>query len=78
VQTERKALLSGTLERSNSNRELVKRKVSPDTGRHIRMWDRKLSQASKGWYGALEHRADPTEVWKPSSDGERISDVEAG
>ena len=59
----RKALLSGTLERSNPNRELVKRKPSPDGGRRIRKRNRQLIRASKGRHGAFAHRADPTEVW---------------
>jgi len=63
VWTARKALLSGTPERSNPNRELVKRKPPSGGRRHIRKRDRQLTRASKGRYGASAHRADPTEVW---------------
>ena len=47
VWTARKASLSGTPERSNPSRELVKRKPSSDGRRRIRKWDRQLSQASE-------------------------------
>ena len=63
VLTARKAPLSGTPERSNPNRELVKRKPSSDGGRRIRKRNRQLIRASKGRHGAFAHRADPTEVW---------------
>ena len=46
--TARKAPLSGTPERSNPNRELVKRKPSSDGGRRIRKRVRQLARASKG------------------------------
>ena len=62
MQTARNALLSGTLERSNPNRELVKRKASSDVGRHIRKRDKQLTRASKGRHDA-SRRANPTEVW---------------
>ena len=48
VWTARKAPLSGTPDRSNLNRELVKRKPSSDGGRRIRKRNRKLIRASKG------------------------------
>ena len=54
---------AGTPERSNPNRELVKRKPSSDGGRRIGKRDRKLARASKGRHGAPEHRVNPTEVW---------------
>ena len=46
--TARKAPLSGTPERSNPTRDLVKRKTSPDGGRRIRKRDRQLTRASEG------------------------------
>ena len=63
VWTARKAPLSGTPERSNPNRELVKRKPSSDGGRRIRKRVRKLARASKGRHGAFAYRANPTEIW---------------
>jgi hypothetical protein len=61
--TARKALLSGTPDRSNLNRELVKRKPSSDGGRRIRKRVRQLARASKGRRGAFAYRANPTEIW---------------
>ena len=40
---------AGTPERSNPNRELVKRKPSSDGRRRIRKRDRQLTRASKDW-----------------------------
>ena len=63
MQTARKALLSGTPERSNPNRELVKRKPPSGGRQRIRKRDRQLTRASKGRRGAFARRANPTEVW---------------
>ncbi len=54
---------AGTPERSNPNRELVKRKPSSDGRRRIRKRGRKLTRASEGRRGAFAHRVNPTEVW---------------
>ena len=59
----RRTSLSGTPERSNPSRELVKRKPSSDGRRRIRKRDRQLTRASEGRHGVFAHRVNPTEVW---------------
>jgi hypothetical protein len=63
VETERRTPLSGTLDRSNSNRELVKRTLSSDGRQRIRKRAKQLARASKGRHGASAYRANPIEVW---------------
>jgi hypothetical protein len=79
VWTAREALLSGTLVRSNPNRELVNRKLPSGSRRHNRKRIRQLTRASKGRHGAFAYPCQPDRGLEQSrKTEERITDVEAG